>query len=142
MAVIDNIKNTEIRQSKIHGKGLFATADISKNTLLCVLEGQIISVSDYNEILSSKIYSDYSFVEKYKIDDEYFGAMALRTKYSFINHSDVSNVYSVVKKKKLYVFAKEKILLGEEILDTYNLKKHIDMLGGFKESMLLGFLSS
>ena len=41
--VIDNICNTMINHSNIHGFGLFATKSIQPNCLLCVLDGQLIS---------------------------------------------------------------------------------------------------
>lgn len=132
--MIDNIKNTEIRDSKIHGKGLFANERIKKETLLCILEGQPIKIEDYFKLLSDSDYSKSSFIEKYKLNEEYICAMPFRTKYSYINHSINPNIYSALKDRKLYVYASKDIEKGEEIVDVYNLKSHIDILGGFKKS--------
>jgi SET domain-containing protein len=134
MKVIDNIENTEIKKSEIHGYGLFALKEIKKDTLLCVLSGQILEVGEYIKLMESGEYSSNCFVEKYKIDENYFGAMPLRTKYSCINHSEDANMYSKVNDEKLYVYASKKIMLGEEIVDSYNLTNHIDILGGFKSN--------
>ena len=41
---------TEVRESKIHGRGLFATADIAKNEIVAVKGGHIISREELREI--------------------------------------------------------------------------------------------
>lgn len=131
--IIDNIKNTVIKNSTLHGKGLFATHSIEKDTLLCVLEGQVLTTKCYMELIAHGNYGRNCFIEKYKIDDTHVAAMPFRTKYSFINHSDKPNVFSVLKDRKLYVYTSTNINPEDELVDTYNLNKHIDVLGGFKE---------
>ena len=41
---------TEVRESKIHGRGLFATTDIAKNEIVAVKGGHIISREELREI--------------------------------------------------------------------------------------------
>ena len=129
---VDNIKDTVVKHSSIHGYGLFTTKLIKKDTLLCVLSGQIIKREDYAKFLKYSDYDKKLFIEKYNINEEYIAAMPFRTKYSYINHAEYTNIKSHVENNELYVYANEDIKEGVEIVDIYNLRKHIDVLGGFK----------
>lgn len=129
---IDNIENTIVKNSNIHGYGLFATKLIKKDTLLCILNGQIIKREEYSEFLKHSHFDKKMFIEKYNINEEYIAAMPFRTKYSYINHDEYTNIKSEVKNKQLYVYANEDIEEGIEIVDIYNLRNHIDVLGGFR----------
>jgi hypothetical protein len=58
---------TEVRESKIHGRGLFATADIAKDEIVAVKGGHIVD----RETLRSKITPRLGPVE-IQIDDQFF----------------------------------------------------------------------
>src|SRR5213083_2685968 len=58
---------TEVRESKIHGRGLFATADIAKDEIVAVKGGHIVS----REVLHRKITPRLGPVE-IQIDDDLF----------------------------------------------------------------------
>src|SRR5207248_7126087 len=58
---------TEVRESKIHGRGLFATTDIAKNEIVAMKGGHIIS----REELREKIMPRLGPVE-IQIDDDLF----------------------------------------------------------------------
>jgi uncharacterized protein len=58
---------TEVRQSKIHGRGLFATADIAKDEIVAVKGGHIVD----RKILREKITPQLGPVE-IQIDDDLF----------------------------------------------------------------------
>src|ERR1044071_3853854 len=58
---------TEVRESKIHGRGLFATADIAKNEIVAVKGGRIVD----RETLREKITPLLGSVE-IQIDDDLF----------------------------------------------------------------------
>ena len=58
---------TEVRESKIHGRGLFATADIAKDEIVAVKGGHIVD----RETLREKITSRLGPVE-IQIDDDLF----------------------------------------------------------------------
>jgi uncharacterized protein len=58
---------TEVRQSKIHGRGLFATADIVKDEIVAVKGGHIVD----RKILREKITPQLGPVE-IQIDDDLF----------------------------------------------------------------------
>lgn len=94
---LDNILNTQIAASEIHGFGLFAGKYIKRNTLICLLEGQILDRDVYKKIgdfckpeLDS--LDDYFFMECNYISQEDILVRPLRTKYSYINHSKSPNV--------------------------------------------------
>ncbi len=48
--IINNISFSQIRKSEIHGWGLFATSNIKKETILGVLDGQVMLWDDYNKL--------------------------------------------------------------------------------------------
>ena len=49
--IIDNINFTYISESKIHGFGLFANKNLDSGTILCFLDGQVMSWDHYDEIV-------------------------------------------------------------------------------------------
>jgi len=131
---ISNIDNTEVRPSNIHGFGLFATDNIKNGTLLCELGGQLMTVEEYHRFLNGETYSIYSFIEKSNTPSGNILARPFRTSYGFINHhpehcdivTEFCDTKSVVK-----VYANRDIPSGDEILDEYNLERHLDVLRGF-----------
>lgn len=129
---IKNIKNTEVRKSSIHGWGLFATKEIAKNTLMCVLDGQVLSMIEYKEFINSEEYSKKCFVEKVHLERDRVLAIPFRTQYSFINHDKKEMLTTTVKDDKVLIYAKKVISRGEEITSKYNLDTHIDVLKGFE----------
>ena len=77
---------TEIRESKIHGRGLFATADISKDEIVAVKGGHIVD----GKTLREKIAPQLGPVE-IQIDDDLFVAPVTREERElsmlYSNHS-------------------------------------------------------
>ena len=77
---------TEVRESKIHGCGLFATADIAKDEIVAVKGGHIVG----GETLRKKITPDLGPVE-IQIDDDLFIAPVTQEKRElsmlYLNHS-------------------------------------------------------
>jgi hypothetical protein len=45
IGIIDNIPNTRISESAIHGKGLFSMASIPAGAILAVLDGQLVPLA-------------------------------------------------------------------------------------------------
>jgi SET domain-containing protein len=94
---IDNIESTKIGPSSIHGFGLFAKKDIKQNTLLCLLEGQLLDRKDYKRIGDYckplvESLDNYLFMECNYVSLEHILVRPFRTKYSYINHSNTPNV--------------------------------------------------
>jgi len=46
---------TQVRESKIHGRGLFATADIAKDEIVAVKGGHIISREQLREQITPRL---------------------------------------------------------------------------------------
>jgi SET domain-containing protein len=93
--VNDNIKNTEILPSQIHGHGLFATKDILSGELLSKLDGQIVDYATFEKMkaeldLDEKAESAL-FMEWNGLPDDMLLVRMFRTKYSYINHSVTPN---------------------------------------------------
>src|SRR5207244_2697815 len=60
---------TEVRESKIHGRGLFATADIAKDEIVAVKGGRIVDRKTLREIITPRLGS-----VEIQIDDDLFVA--------------------------------------------------------------------
>jgi len=77
---------TEVRESAIHGRGLFATADIAKDEIVAVKGGHIID----RKTLREKITPVFGPVE-IQIDDDLFIAAVTQEEREFsmlyLNHS-------------------------------------------------------
>jgi len=82
---------TEVRESKIHGRGLFATADIAKDEIVAVKGGHIVD----RETLREKITSRLGPVE-IQIDDDLFIAPVTDEEWElsmlYSNHSCNANL--------------------------------------------------
>src|SRR5215510_16063199 len=81
----------EVRESKIHGRGLFATADIAKDEIVAVKGGHIVD----QETLHKKITPELGPVE-IQIDDDLFIAPVTQEERElsmlYLNHSCNPNV--------------------------------------------------
>ena len=120
--IIDNIPLGNISKSDIHGHGLFAKQVIPKNSTLCKLDGQIILWNDYEQIVSYfepklKDLKDYFFMEWNALSVDILLVRALRTKYSYINHSRTPNVK--ILKESMTIISIVDILPNDEILLDY-----------------------
>ncbi|KAF7109349.1 LOW QUALITY PROTEIN: hypothetical protein CFC21_109631 [Triticum aestivum] len=122
------IKNLRVERSKIHGWGVLTVKEINCEELIVEYIGEVIykSVSDKRELVYEKSgICDYFFKldANYVIDATHRGGIA-----RYINHSCEPNcetkVIRVNGKKKIFIFAKNKIKAGEEL--TYNYKFPFD----------------
>jgi hypothetical protein len=82
---------TEVRESAIHGRGLFATGDISKNEIVAIKGGHIVD----RKTLREKITPVFGPVE-IQIDDDLFIAPVIQEERElsmlYLNHSCDPNV--------------------------------------------------
>ena len=90
--IVDNIKNTYIDISSIHGFGLFAKKAIQAGAILCELDGQKMDWGHYEKLRKTINLGDYIFMEWNALDTKTLLVRAFRTKYSYINHSKTPNV--------------------------------------------------
>ena len=123
--VLDNIKNTFVSKSKIHGNGLFASKKIKTESLLCLLDGQYLKYDFLVKI--QEFYKNKKHIDNNKSSNISLEWNALTkdillvrfysTKYGFINHSPVPNVKIV--KNPLKLISIKDIEEGEELLLDY-----------------------
>lgn len=120
---INNIRQGYIAPSEIHGFGLFSNINIDKGDILCILDGQIMSWEKYNSIqkvvspILTSPYEQYIFMEWNALDEDTLLVRSLRTKYSYINHSQTPN--TEIFYHPLRIVAIEDIDKDQEILIDY-----------------------
>ncbi len=107
--IIDNISNSKIQNSKIHGNGLFATCDMPSEVIIGILDGQQIPYSLYRKLNLS--------LEWNALENDILLVRPYRTKYSFINHSRKPNVR--IDNAPLRVVTIKNIKKGQEIVIDY-----------------------
>jgi hypothetical protein len=114
--VVDNIVATEIRKSPIHGYGLFAQRRIARGSLLCTLDGQVVSWASFERMCAAhpfEHYDPYLLLEWNALEEDVLLVRPFRTKYSWINHSRSPNV--VLRKYPVSLIALRAIESGEEL---------------------------
>lgn len=119
--IIDNIRNTYIDISPIHGFGLFAKKPIQAGAILCELDGQKMDWDHYEKLrktINLGEYQDYIFMEWNALDTKTLLVRAFRTKYSYINHSKTPNVE--VKYSPIRIEVIKNIDEHEEIVIDYS----------------------
>ena len=120
--VIDNIAFGEIKQSDIHGCGLFAKEKIIKESILCILDGQIMNWSEY-EVMTNLLRDElddiknFLFMEWNALSTEVLLIRTIRTKYSYINHSRKPNLE--IRYFPIRIVATRDISIGVELLLDY-----------------------
>lgn len=122
--IIDNIPNTEIKKSKLHGYGLFTNTKIKEGEVLCILDGQYINYDFVKHITKTiedrkdiKDCIDIKTLEWNQINSNLLLVRNHPTKYRFINHYRVPNLRLL--QNPLRVTAIKDIEVGEELLLDY-----------------------
>lgn len=120
--VYDNISNTVIEHSSIHGFGLFASTNIPDKKNLCQLDGQVIDATEYSDIENSfsaviNGLNYFFFMECNYLANNQLLVRPLRTKYSYINHSSEANVE--LQRETMTIVTIREIKAGEELLIDY-----------------------
>lgn len=113
--IIDNIPNTRISVSAIHGKGLFSTVAIPIGAILAVLDGQLIPLAK-QYIVSTDICA--SHCEWNAVSKDMLLVRSFRTKYSFINHSLHPNLK--LEYNPLRIVVSNNLNRGDELTLDYN----------------------
>ncbi|KAM0681748.1 hypothetical protein GINT2_000263 [Glugoides intestinalis] len=115
-----------IKESKIHGRGIFTPVDIAVNTLLMEYKGEIIGkcMSNKREKLYKKnnIDSIYMFSVS---EDMVIDATMIGNKARYINHSCNPNceaIHSMIDKSIKYCSIQD-IRAGEELTINYNMSQ-------------------
>lgn len=120
-----NTRYILIKNSKVHGKGVFAKTDIRKDTKIIEYVGELISKKEgdrrseihYKEHKKDKnrgaVYI-YDLNKKYDLDGNFKWNPA-----RLINHSCSPNSKYKIIKNKVWIIAKKPIKKGEEINYNY-----------------------
>lgn len=114
--------NTIVKDSHIHGLGVFATADIAAGTRIFEYTGERISreEEDKREIENDKtgVTYIYQLNDRESIDGAHGGNDS-----RFVNHSCDPNVEGIIENKHIYYVAKRNIKSGEELFIDYAFDK-------------------
>jgi len=113
----------EVRNSPVHGRGVFATRRIEKGERIIEYLGERVSHDEADRRYESKDENDshtFLFIvdSKIVIDAGVDGNDA-----RFFNHSCDPNCESVVEKRRVYIEAIRAIELGEEMTYDYQIYK-------------------
>ncbi|TYZ61902.1 hypothetical protein PybrP1_006478 [[Pythium] brassicae (nom. inval.)] len=120
----------EVRKSKIHGYGLFATEPMAEGQMIVEYQGQLIAQDAADE--REKQYEEVGIGSCYmfRLDDRtIIDATRVGNLARFINHSCDPKAYARVvvvegNEKKIVIFAKRAIEAGDEV--TYDYKFPIE----------------
>ncbi len=111
----------EVRESPVHGRGVFATHEIPRGTTVIEYTGERITWAEADRREELKDESDthtmlFTVDKKTVIDASQRGSDA-----RFINHSCWGNCRTFVDERRVYIEARRKILPGEELSYDYKL---------------------
>ncbi|HEX5944856.1 MAG TPA: alpha/beta fold hydrolase [Acidimicrobiales bacterium] len=106
---LHTMSGTEVRDSQVHGRGLFATARFGAGTQLGALDGQVVDPAENPAVVDA--------LEWNALSPTALLVRPIRTSYGFMNHSDHPNV--AVDADGRHVRAREIIEAGEELTVDY-----------------------
>lgn len=113
---------TTVKDSHIHGLGVFATEDIPRGTRIFEYTGELISreEEDRRELENDKtgVTYIYQLNDRESIDGAYGGNDS-----RFVNHSCAPNVEGVIENKHIYYVALRDIKQNEELFIDYAFDK-------------------
>jgi len=116
----------EVRNSPVHGRGVFAAANIRKGTRILEYLGDRVS-----HAAADKRYEDHDendnhtflfIVDKHTVIDAAVGGNDAR----FINHQCKGNCESVIKHRRVFIDATRNIAVGEELGYDYEIGRDKD----------------
>ncbi len=121
---VNNIPDTEIRESSVHGFGLFALNHIPAETLLVTLDGQILDFDSYEVLRVNLGYGlgrlrMHFFMEWNALDRNRLLVRPLRTSYSYINHSTTPNIEATILHQSVQLKTLQTIAPGQELFLDY-----------------------
>jgi uncharacterized protein len=106
-----------VRRSRIHGKGVFAAADIPPGTRLIEYKGERIQPVESERLYSASTHTFLFMLENDEVIDGSRNGNAAR----WINHSCEPNCEAVEEDGRVFIDALREIAAGEEITIDYNL---------------------
>ena len=107
--------NVEVKESPVHGKGIFAAGDIPEEKIILVIEGEVI---DGNECERREEEENNVYI--FWNGDECYIDTNNSSKIKYINHDCDPNCYVEEKdEKSLYLISLREIKAGEELTIDY-----------------------
>jgi SET domain-containing protein len=116
------LKPWEVRDSGIHGRGVFATRRIDRGDRLMQYRGERIDWDEanarYERAAVERGHTFFFDIGNDLVLDGGSGGNSSR----WINHGCTPNVEATIKGKRVYLYALRRILPGEELLLDYRLE--------------------
>lgn len=114
-------RRIQVRQSGVHGKGVFALQDIAKGETVIEYIGEIISAQEAED-RHPHDPSDPNHTFYFQIDDDHvIDALHGGNSARWINHSCAPNCKPSVEEGRVFIKAKKNIAAGEELNYDYGL---------------------
>jgi uncharacterized protein len=114
-------RRIQVRRSGVHGKGVFAVADIARGEVLIEYVGERISEAEadrrHPHDPSDPNHTFYFLLEDGSIIDALYGGNASR----WINHACAPNCKAEEAEGRVFIKAKRAIAAGEELFYDYGL---------------------
>ena len=113
-----NESRIEVRESDIHGKGIYAIEKIRKGSKIIEYTGERIGEDEANER-----YQDNPSTYLFMVDDDvYIDGLSAGNDARFINHSCEPNCEAFLdEKNRIFIHAMKKIRPGDELVYDYQL---------------------
>ena len=111
-----------VKESAIHGRGVFAATNIKKGTAVIEYKGQYISQDEANER-----YGDENGIHHHTVlftidDDTVIDANSKGNEARFINHSCAPNCEAIQYGKRIFIESIKDIKKGAELTYDYHLQ--------------------
>ena len=97
----------EVRESKVHGQGVFATRWWKPGDLVGLYEGYIVVDSEHPHVVWLQ-----------DEEERYFGIMGTGP-LSYLNHADDGDHNAILASNSPFIYARKNILPGEEMFIDY-----------------------
>ena len=111
----------EIRESRIHHRGVFALERIPPNRKVIEYTGERISRRETKRRGTGKHTYQFTLDDYWTIDGAVGGSGA-----EIINHSCNPNLYASIRREHIIYFSKRLILPGEELTVDYRFSDKVD----------------
>ncbi|MFD2581431.1 SET domain-containing protein [Pedobacter vanadiisoli] len=114
---IDQPQHIEVRESQLHGRGVFAKSKIKKGELIEQAPVIFLSNDEKETLRFTKLYHYYFLLDRPEKQTAFSFGYA-----SFYNHSPQANAYYTFsgRKNALNIYAYRTIEAGSEITINYN----------------------
>ena len=116
----------EVRESSLHGLGVFATRRISKGTRVIEYLGERVSHAEADRRYEDKDANDNHTFLFILDDDTVIDAGVNGNEARFVNHACDPNCESVIENRRIFIDAIRTIQPGEELTYDYQIPREAD----------------